>query len=244
MHQLLQQALQAAAQQPAGAQATPAEAPSAETAAAATAEDPALLVDPLASQLQQQQQQQLHQQQGQQQQLQQHEQPPPPQQRQQGQQLQQQGQQQQAEQPQQQGQQHGSLRLKSFSSAWMPAASLLQALPAHSLTHLDIRLDEPGARLNAVSAALPQLRRLVQLRLVAPVARSWESILPSLLQLAQLASLTLAGPWETYQQAPQQLLAQLLPLRQLQLHFDNYGTEAVPLQAAAPPRPHLQLQAA
>uniref|UniRef100_A0A383W7L2 RNI-like protein n=1 Tax=Tetradesmus obliquus TaxID=3088 RepID=A0A383W7L2_TETOB len=111
---------------------------------------------------------------------------------------------------QQQQQQQACLRLSSFSSNCLVTLDMLAALPAHSLTHLDLNLmHSPAMDGSALSAALARLSSLQQLSL------SNDSRHRGIAR--QLQRLTLA----IYCEEPQQLLrlAQLPAVQHLALEY-------------------------
>jgi hypothetical protein len=121
--------------------------------------------------------------------------------------------------------QRSCMNLASLSSNFPFGAALVAALPAHSLTHLDLCLASGGSSNDsaALSAALARLTSLKQLRLFGSYGRyevSGECLI-SLAQVTQLTSLNLAGSWSQLTRPLQQLLALPLPLRRLQLDFDR-----------------------
>lgn len=97
---------------------------------------------------------------------------------------------------------------------------MLSALPAHSLTHLDLTLPPTGmVDAAALSSALARLTNLQQLRL-----EKWQglpmagSCLGGILQLCRLTMLQLGGNWWGDNDNLAQVLAQPLPLRRLELN--------------------------
>uniref|UniRef100_A0A383VQ57 Uncharacterized protein n=1 Tax=Tetradesmus obliquus TaxID=3088 RepID=A0A383VQ57_TETOB len=128
------------------------------------------------------------------------------------------------QQPQQQQLRQSYPQLASFSIGCPTDASVLAALPAHSLTQLDLNLGWRSLDLQgsfsraALSAALVRMTNLQQLRLHGGLRAE---CLAGVAQLTQLSSLTLGGTWSTPDQPLQQLLALPLPLRQLRLEFDR-----------------------
>jgi hypothetical protein len=124
---------------------------------------------------------------------------------------------------QQQQQQRQGLRMTSYRSGCLSrpgAVGVLSALPAHSLTQLDLSLFQraPGSTLDAsaVSAAVAQLSSLQQLRLsTSNKSSSTGNCLASVPQLSRLTSLALHGNWWGSDEMLQQLLSQPLPLQQL-----------------------------
>jgi hypothetical protein len=115
---------------------------------------------------------------------------------------------------QQQQQQQQQQRLNNISSITMGGdAAMLRALPAHSLTSMELyRLRPTPPNRPAVCAALAGLSSLRQLRLQASV-----SGLAGIAQLSQLTLLEVRGVYEEHHAELRQLLAQPLPLRGLQL---------------------------
>jgi hypothetical protein len=117
--------------------------------------------------------------------------------------------------------QQGALRLASLSSDLPGAAGLLAALPAHSLTRLELGLERSGSSgsSSALSAALAQLSNLQQLH-ISGGHDSHGSCLAGITQLSCLTSLRLAGCWDIGEHL-QELLAQPLPLRVLNLRLSS-----------------------
>jgi hypothetical protein len=117
------------------------------------------------------------------------------------------------------GQQQGLWRLASFKSNLPGAAGLLAALPAHSLTKLQLDLTcDTAASAAALPAALARLSSLKQLivfdgRGAFPVGPG--CCLKGVAQLSQLTELQLIGQWPGSVEQLQQLLAKPLPLRRL-----------------------------
>jgi hypothetical protein len=104
-------------------------------------------------------------------------------------------------------------RLNNISSITMGGdAAMLRALPAHSLTSLELYGLEPTPSRSAVCAALAGLSSLRQLCVNASV-----SGLAGIAQLSQLTFLEVWGVDEEHHAELQQLLAQPLPLRVLHL---------------------------
>jgi hypothetical protein len=122
-------------------------------------------------------------------------------------------------------QQQQRWRLASFSCNVPGAAGMLAALPAHSLTHLELGLAHSRSMsLKEVPAALVRLSSLQQLKL-AMYAQAFDfipgSCLTCLAQLTQLTRLELGGCVGVVM-CVQQLLHQPLPqLQQLQLNFQT-----------------------
>jgi hypothetical protein len=121
--------------------------------------------------------------------------------------------------------QDGREPLKNISSIHVIGdTGMLAALPAHSLTNLDVRSGLLGpVDGQAASAALARLSNLQQLRLRTDSTDLY-SCLAGLAQLSQLTSLELEHYARQASQAGdpqqlQQLLAQPLPLRVLHLHI-------------------------
>jgi hypothetical protein len=128
--------------------------------------------------------------------------------------------------PQQQQQQQQGLQVVSLSSSCLAkpgALGILAALPAHSLTHLDLTFNSCVVDASLVSAALMRLSSLQELHLKRCLAtRVTGSCAPAIMQLSRLTSLRLEGcHWCGSGEQLQQLLAQPLPLRQLVLHNDS-----------------------
>jgi flagellar motor protein MotB len=139
-------------------------------------------------------------------------------------------------------QQQQRLRLHSFSSSNMlKVVDLLAVLHPHSLTHLSLGLFEAMTTSSALSAAFMQLNSLRQLHLHDVFVVSHGSALTALAHLSQLTMLQLSGDWPTVHlkledvrysrprepqpleppvaAALQQLLAQPLPLQNLELRL-------------------------
>jgi hypothetical protein len=98
---------------------------------------------------------------------------------------------------QQQQQQQRGLRLSSFATNCLVTPDTLAALPAHSLTHLDIDLEHSKPMDGTVlSAASAQLSSLQHLSLVneSQVSVAGRCLL-GLAQLRQLTLLKLCGNW-------------------------------------------------
>jgi hypothetical protein len=127
----------------------------------------------------------------------------------------------------QQQQQQPRLRLASFSSDSLCDASMVAALPAHSLTHLDLDVGpEDTFDAPALFAALAQLSSLQQLWLTNKRGFSSStpgSCLAGVAQLSRLTCLGLDGCWPEVQQPLQQLLVQLPQLQQLHVHLWSYS---------------------
>jgi hypothetical protein len=122
-----------------------------------------------------------------------------------------------APQQQQQQQQQQRWRLARFSCDLPGAAGMLAALPAHSLTCLELGLTQSStANLNDLPAALARLSNLQQLKLVSMTQDYEPRTLPDrlicLAQLSQLTRLELGG--RIADAFVKQLLRQ--PLQQLQ----------------------------
>jgi hypothetical protein len=120
--------------------------------------------------------------------------------------------------------QRSRLRLASFVSDSLCAASMVAALPAHSLTHLILDVGPEDAFDGAaLSAALAHLSSLQQLWLTNKSSFSSSSTpgscLAGVAQLSRLTSLGLDGYWPELQQPLQQLLVQLPQLQQLRVHL-------------------------
>jgi hypothetical protein len=119
---------------------------------------------------------------------------------------------------QQQQQVRCGLHLASFCSDLPWPAGMLDALPAHSLTRLDLNLTvTPEVRGSALAAALARLSCLQQLHLECMGSHVGipGGCLAAVPQLSLLTSLSLAGNWSNFDRPLQQALAQPLPLRQL-----------------------------
>jgi hypothetical protein len=124
----------------------------------------------------------------------------------------------------QQQQQQRGLRLVSFSGDLPGMPGLLAALPAHSLTRLDLDL-WPSAAMSSLrlAAALAGLSSLQHLSLQKTQGRAPgipTSCLGAVGQLSRLTYLKLAGLWSGTAQPLQQLLALPLPLQQLHLDLN------------------------
>jgi hypothetical protein len=131
--------------------------------------------------------------------------------------------------PQQQLQ---GLQLVSFDSDWLVAPAVLAALPAHSLTSLNLDLDFTAAKTPvglgvngmAVAAALARLSSLQHLCLGSGlgfvISRDvTAACCASIAQLSQLRSLSLHGFWQHAEEPLQQLLSQPLQLQELKLEL-------------------------
>jgi hypothetical protein len=109
------------------------------------------------------------------------------------------------------------LRLSSFSSDFLNSAAALSALPAQHLTKLELhvpaRTDVPGS----LPDVLARLSSLQELHLVSKCDLLPSSCLAGIAQLQQLTQLQLTGKGWGDLQGLQQLFAQPLPLRRLQL---------------------------
>jgi hypothetical protein len=143
-------------------------------------------------------------------------------------------------QQQQQQQQQQGLRLSSFVSNCLVTLDLLAALPAHSLTRLEVNFSHSTAMDSAtLSSALAQLSRLQQLSLAndvdhrcrRPSCHSCRSLL-GLAQLQQLTSLRLCGYWSNSGQPLEQLFSQPLPLQELCINCNSIQPEPVLNMAA------------
>jgi hypothetical protein len=137
----------------------------------------------------------------------------------------------------QQQQQQQGLRLRSFSTGLPKAADMLAALQVQHLTSVELVFYNATTDSSALSSALARLSSLQQLRLDGMVDPSLGTSLTTLVQLPHLTSLELCGLWDSVplpeEQRPyrrcsdtpasplsgalQQLLAQPLPLKSLQL---------------------------
>jgi hypothetical protein len=113
--------------------------------------------------------------------------------------------------PEQQG-----LQLSSFATG-LPGAALLAALPAHSLTKLELAYaDNTAVDGPALSAALARLSNLRQLSIISDMHDNLPgSCLEGVMQLSCLTSLKLAGDWSDLDVYLQPVL-HTLKLRQLQ----------------------------
>jgi hypothetical protein len=123
----------------------------------------------------------------------------------------------------QQQQQQNPMRLASFSTNWLATPAVLAALPAHSLTCLQLAAEYSsqvdGA---ALSAAIARLSSLQQLHLSSGLARSCAS---SIAQLSRLTSLTLhACLWGRREEQVQWLVQQPLPLKHLSIQSLVFST--------------------
>jgi hypothetical protein len=131
-------------------------------------------------------------------------------------------------------QQLQGLQLVSFGSGWLVAPAVLAALPAHSLTFLNLDLDfaaavttkKPvglGVNGMAVAAALARLSSLQHLclgRRGFVISRDvTAACCASIAQLSQLRSLCLHGIWQHAEEPLQQLLSQPLQLQELKLEL-------------------------
>jgi hypothetical protein len=118
------------------------------------------------------------------------------------------------------GKQQGRLRLTSFTSN-MRAAGMLAALPADSLTALDLSpMGSIGADGRQLSALVAHLSSLKQLKLAGPGTPSVPgSCFEGIAQLSGLTALELGQGWWDVDQQLQQLLPQNLPLRRLCLRM-------------------------
>jgi hypothetical protein len=122
----------------------------------------------------------------------------------------------------QQQQQQQRLRLVSFSTDWLGTPATISALPAHSLTHLDLAW--PHSETPASEAMVAALGQLTSLRQLSMGPYQGEGSFPSSLlsavpYMSQLTLLELAGGFESERktQALQQLLLLPLPLQRLQI---------------------------
>jgi hypothetical protein len=119
-------------------------------------------------------------------------------------------------------QQQQGMQLTSFSIDRLLVPAVLSALPAHSMTLLDITLDQDSL-LGGVPGALAGLSNLQQLRLQGGYGLRDDaySCLPGIAALKQLSVMTLLG-FKLDSQPLQQLLLEPLPLRQLHLAGPGY----------------------
>jgi hypothetical protein len=134
-------------------------------------------------------------------------------------------------QQQQQQQQQQGLRLHSFSSSLPKAVDMLAVLQVQHLTHVEMnfpRFHGAVTDSSALSMALGRLSNLQQLRLGDVSDASLWAALTTLVHLPQLTSLEFQGEWTERLQVLQQLLAQPLPLRSLQLP-DRNGPYQLPV---------------
>uniref|UniRef100_A0A383VXL9 Uncharacterized protein n=1 Tax=Tetradesmus obliquus TaxID=3088 RepID=A0A383VXL9_TETOB len=124
---------------------------------------------------------------------------------------------------QQQQQQQRSLRLVSFTADLPGMPGMLAALPAHSLTRLQLDFwasaKFSGARLAADLARLSNLQQLSLTKEQGKAGGIPTSCLDGVAQLTRLSHLSLGGQWCGGQQPLQQFLARPLPLQQLQLNL-------------------------
>jgi hypothetical protein len=118
------------------------------------------------------------------------------------------------------GKQQGRLRLTSFTSN-LRAAGMLAALPADSLTALDLSpMGSIGADGRQLSALVARLSSLKQLKLDGPGTPSVPgSCFEGIAQLTGLTALELGQGWWDVDKQLQQLLLQNLPLRRLCLRM-------------------------
>jgi hypothetical protein len=140
-----------------------------------------------------------------------------------------------SQQQQQQQQQQQGLRMSSYRSGCLSkpgATGVLSALPAHSLTQLDLSFrPEHWCTVDAaaVSAALARLSNLQQLRLSsAGRAALTGNCLACVPQLSRLTYLAVKGNWCGSGAMLQQLLSQPLPLQQLLIMDCDFDEHAVP----------------
>jgi hypothetical protein len=120
----------------------------------------------------------------------------------------------------QQQQQHVQhlLRLSSFSSDYLNSAAALSALSAQHLTRLELLAPAEPSGPGSLPGLLARLSNLQELHLSTKGEMVPSSSLAGIAQLRQLTQLQLKGDyWEDLQQGLQQLFAQPLPLRRLQL---------------------------
>ncbi|KAF6253490.1 hypothetical protein COO60DRAFT_417117 [Scenedesmus sp. NREL 46B-D3] len=125
-----------------------------------------------------------------------------------------------------------SWRLSSFSCDLPGAPALLAVLPAHSLTHLELDLQQ-GAAAEGASMELRQLARLTSLQILCLASnngpyRLWSGCLAGLVQLRQLTTLKLEGQWYNINEEVQQLLDCQLPLRHLEMDGAVGGADMKP----------------
>jgi hypothetical protein len=122
-------------------------------------------------------------------------------------------------------------RLASFSSD-LPQRELLAALPAHSLTHLDLHtgscIPYSGVHNSTIAAALSRLSSLQQLKLVTSGDDMLVSALDGVAQLSRLTALTLHSDQAGIKQLLEQLLVQQLPLRKLEIRIRDYSSSSQP----------------
>jgi hypothetical protein len=126
-----------------------------------------------------------------------------------------------SQQQQQQQQQQQGLRLRSFSCSLPRAVDMLAALQVQHLTRVDLGFEGAATDSCAPSLALARLSNLQQLRL-GNLHDGLATSLSTLVQLPQLTSLEFYDSWSGVLKSPlsvalQQLLAQPLPLKRLQL---------------------------
>jgi hypothetical protein len=126
-------------------------------------------------------------------------------------------------QQQQQQQQQGGLQLVEYTSGFLGSSAVLGALPAHSLTQLDLDWCCGGTTSGpTLSKALVRLSNLQRLRLGNSSGnRDMPACFAGIAQLKQLTSLTLHGEWSRVDAALQKLLQQPLPLRQLHIDLSS-----------------------
>jgi hypothetical protein len=128
--------------------------------------------------------------------------------------------------------------LASFSGH-LAGPGILAALPPHSLIHLDLNLLDrysSSAEAAALSDMLRRLSSLQQLCLGRPygeasIASGAGNCLAGIVHLSRLTLLKLHGTWPDIRQPLQQLLAQPLPLQQLDLNLAD-GSQ-LPVNLAA-----------
>jgi hypothetical protein len=142
-------------------------------------------------------------------------------------------------------QQQQALCLRSFSSSLPKAVDMLAALQVQHLTCVELDFRKANTDSSKLSSALVRLSNLQQLRLGDMLDTSLGTALTTLVPLPQLTLLQFWGEWPSYLQivsaqtirsartsrvlaspvsdALQQLLAQPLPLKSLQLSvYDSY----------------------
>jgi hypothetical protein len=129
------------------------------------------------------------------------------------------------------------LQLHSFSGTVPTPLAMLAALPAHSLTCLNLTCTDMSAasasprqkcgNIEALAAALQRLSSLHQLSLSSALSnRLHGSCLADIKQLSRLTSLKLSGCWDAMDRPLQQLLLQPLLLRELNLDLEGLSTDS------------------